>query len=548
MTAFSATDVQIKDTYLKRLKTESSDELRDVATDFTAKYLALHHLGAIAEKNPEVIDPETISVIKRTLKEERFSGQRQALFFFRQAAETLGNCFCHTRDKKMAHTALGAFKNVLLSTSGHCHRATAEALSSLPFPISGPRWQPPDLDNIPLISWRRFVSRIALPISDTANQIGRSIVIAAESDECLLVIKMARVSDRPAALVQEPFWMDYLRNKAEQFPLRFNIPEPLKVRRSYIFRLKSMPINWEYKSDIHPQRYAVAFLAHRDYFTYPNDSPAGMVLTPREFKEIICRNAWLLGRLSAIGILHSAPIPLFHNRVQTNRRRDMGLYEWFRAGRLDRWLASCTYPNIGVTGIRDYEHLMVSKGSNRLLYRSIGTHILSLLLIAGSYFRNKNPEKVGIDAFGSPIDARALFDRQVFKEIIMGVFNSYYRGFVREEPRGTLPIDVDRLTDRMIDEMGVDRHMEEILRVADQRNMSSESFRNFLRERCYSADEADKFTQGAEDITIYSGPHLGGFNQPISLPEMIESVETVSALCIAGRFWKTHWPSSADGR
>jgi hypothetical protein len=40
------------------------------------------------------------------------------------------------------------------------------------------------------------------------------------------------------------------------------------------------------------------------------------------------------------------------------------------------------------------------------------------------------------------------------------------------------------------------------------------------------------------NITLLTGPHLGGFNRPISLPEMIECISTMSALCMEGRLLK----------
>ena len=42
--------------------------------------------------------------------------------------------------------------------------------------------------------------------------------------------------------------------------------------------------------------------------------------------------------------------------------------------------------------------------------------------------------------------------------------------------------------------------------------------------------------RGEKDILITSGPHLGDFNRQISLPELIECVAAMSAVCIAGRF------------
>jgi hypothetical protein len=90
----------------------------------------------------------------------------------------------------------------------------------------------------------------------------------------------------------------------------------------------------------------------------------------------------------------------------------------------------------------------------------------------------------------------------------------------------------------MVDEMGVDRHMEEILRVADQQEMTHSAFIRFLVHRRVPRAKALQTKKGASDITLYTGPHLGGFNQRISLPELIESVGSMVALCIYGRYCK----------
>ena len=310
------------------------------------------------------------------------------------------------------------------------------------------------------------------------------------------------------------------------------------MKRSHVFSLKDIPVRSIENIGLHPKYYATAFVADKNYFTYPNDFKTEMPSADTEFCQVMFRNAWLLGKLASLGIVHSAPIPLFHNRVQRCRRRDNGLYEWFRAGRLDRWLDSCSYPNIGLTGIRDFEHFISFKGLCRDLYRYIGSHILSLLLVAGSYFRNKNRSKVGFDKHGKPVDARDLFDKRVLKQIVYGVFLQYYHGFVEKEFRGWIPLNFDRLVSRMVEEMGVDRHMEEILRVADQEVMTDDEFEFFMRQRGYREEKIKELQRGIKDIVIHSGPHLGAFNESISLPELIESVATMSALCIAGRYWK----------
>jgi hypothetical protein len=43
-------------------------------------------------------------------------------------------------------------------------------------------------------------------------------------------------------------------------------------------------------------------------------------------------------------------------------------------------------------------------------------------------------------------------------------------------------------------------------------------------------------TKDAADIPLTTGPHLGGFNQQISLPELIEFVAAASAAVISARF------------
>ena len=534
----------MKDTNIERRKTLSENEVKDKASDFSTKYFAVYHLQCLAHSHPEIIGPETILTLEGLLQDPEFSRQRQGFFLFRIAADTLASIIVHSNGEHMANQALSSLKGVLATTTGHAHRVSAEALGGLPFSIRGPELKEVTTKHIPCVSWPDILDKRGFRLSSPPILAGRSLVASLNKGDRLLVFKLASCNGFPKSLFKEALWTKHLRRGNYIFPLRFDIPVAIKIKGAYVFRLKDIPVRLPENMELHPKCYAVGFIADKDYFTYPGDSKTEVRGTDTQFCQVMFRNAWLLGKLTSLGIVHSAPIPLFHNRVQRCRRRDNGLYEWFRAGRLDRWLDSCSYPNIGLTGIRDFEHFISFKGLGRDLYRYIGSHLLSLLLVAGSYFRNKNRSKVGFDKHGKPVDARDLFDKRVLEETVRGVFLSYYHGFVETKFMGGAPLDFGRLASRMIEEMGVDRHMEEILRVADQKEMTDEEFRHFLTQRGYPDEEINELQKGVKDIVIHSGPHLGAFNEGISLPELIESVETMSALCIAGRYWSEHLQSS----
>jgi len=531
----------LKETYLENLKTDSEKELKDEATDYVTKYYALHHIRSMIKKMPELIDFRLISTLRDVLIDPRFLHQRQSLFFYRSAAEALSSVVVYCRDKSLADLTFSELKHILATTSGNSHRATAEAMGLLPFGLRGP-----DLDTVingqvPRLTWQQALSEAGRSLKDESIFFGRSIATPIRDNGHFLVFKLAQGKESARDLIREAQWMDYLCAHRHLFPLRFNIPEVIKFKKAHLFRLSHLPRKLPAHQDLRSGSYAIGFVAHREYFHYPNGSCAGVGKDKSVFEEIIFRNSWLLGRLSSMGIIHTSPIALFHNRVQVHRRRDRGLYEWFRAGRLDRWLESCLYPNIGTTGIRDFEHLISIKGPNRQVYRLIGNHVLSLLLIVGSYFRNQEPQKVGYTSRGKPVDVRYLFDRTTLAKIIRGIFDQYYEGFVGVPFAGKMPLNIDDLSFRMAEEMGVDRHMEEILRVADQKAMTDDTFRFFMRERGHTDEEVMHLGKGQQDLLIQSGPHLGGFNDQISLPELIQAVATMSALCVAGRFWQENY-------
>jgi hypothetical protein len=503
--------------------------------DFCASYMAILNLHALLQDYPHVIGPASVSALKRVLEDKAHISQKQALFLFRAAADTLVSIVRTAPDDGLRDISMLVLKRIVDTASGYQHRAAAEALGSLPLIINGPSMCYEAAAEIPNIRWEDLLQKNEFTRVHSPVMIGRCLVAEIKEDDCLLVVKMADDDLSVQFLNREAAWMEAFHNQEFSLPVRFNIPIPIKCKGSFVFKLENAPLKNSIKTDNGSARCAICFLAHRDYFVYPYQI-AGDRFAQQRFKEMLFRNAWLLGKLTAMGIIHTAPVPLFHNRIQRARRADGGIYEWDRGGRLDRWLNSCRYPNFGFTGIRDFEHFISVSKPGVELYRHIGTHILGLMLVAGSYFRNKEPDRRVFNPNSAPPDHRELFDGPFFEELVRGVFFNYYHGFVGKNFEYKLSFDFETFTQRLIEEMGVDRHMVEILRSTDQREMTDRTFRTFLNNQGFSEKEVDHIEKGREDLTIYSGPHLGGFNERISLPELIAFLSMVSAFCVAGKY------------
>ncbi len=523
--------------YLNEQRIRSEMTIDDPASEFMTLYFAVYHLLSLTESNPSVITPTTIKSLENLMQSPKYASQRQGLFLFRHIAQTLSNMISALPESDIAEIAYESLIHVLRSTHGHAHRTAAEAMGALPLNIEPPEMENPEpVNGVPRADLNTLLAHSRIRARRSPKFFGRTLIIEDSDTDNLMAVKFARSGETPDHLMLEPLWMERMNGFRDWFSTRFDIPEVLKINGRRIFRVTPLSGIAVSGLNLHPKRYAAAYIANRDYFTYPNHANGNGAGSGERFLEIMNRNARLLGTLTARGLIHSAVIPLFHNRVQIERRRDTGLYEWYRAGRLDRWLESCDYPNFGLSGIRDFEHFTPHDGSGKTLYRQIGSHFLSIMLVCGSFFRNRDKYRKGFDASGNPIDARDLFDRDLLKSLVTGSFENYYEGFTGRSFSGVLPVDTELLITRMIDEMGVDRHMVEMLRIADQEAMSAESFRNFLLERKYTPQEIDLLEQGRSDIAVSSGPHLGGFNEPISLPELIEAVETMAALCVSGKY------------
>ena len=510
--------------------------VRTKAWDFSAKYLAVCEIHNLAREETEVICSDTIRSLESLFEDKAVCRQTQAFFLFKEAADILCSVIVRTLDESLADEATEALKHGLKNEAVAVRRAAAEAMGSLPFSVRGPVIQRPLSREVPLVSWNELLEQAGTAGYTDPEIVGRSLVLRTGHEGELLVVKLARAEETPAQLSSEALWMEHLRSGEYDFPVRFDIPVPLSFRGDYVFRLEDMPVPSMGDGQWHAEGFAMAYRTTEDYFSYPNEADDSRRLREDQLSEVLFRNARLFGVLASGGIVHTAPIPLFHNRIQRRRREDGGVYEWPLRGRLDKWLESCAYPNFGLSGLRDFEHFTGVRGLGRRLYRPVGNQLLSLLLVSGSYFRNKEPSRIGLDEDGLPMDARDLFDRDLLEDLILGIFLHFYEGFVGAGYNGDLPFDVSGLTDRMMDEMGVDRHMEELLRVTDQERMTDDEFKTFLRDRGVSEHRLQTLNRTEEEISMITGPHLGAFNNGISLPELIDFVETATALCMLGRY------------
>ncbi len=520
---------------LDRLKTffDAEHALRCRDLDFTGAWMTVQTLRRALAEHPQAARIETVLSLQRVFDRPVYGRHKQSYFLFRETADGLADILRKSESDAVSQEAWTVLRNAALSRSGSVQRAAAEGLGSLPVGLEGPSLDVPPLEPAPQVPWPALTARRLRDF----KVLGRSLAARCRRRQRLFVVKTAADKDEAALLQKEACWMEHLGRCLPTEDPAFDVPRPIRFQNRCVFRTEGVPLGNGRRA-----RFAIAFSAHPDYFAYPNAPRNGAPLPPETFVEALSRNARALGSLAGRGILHTAPIPLFHNRVQQHRRNDGGRYLWPRGGRLDRWLASCRFPNFGLAGPRDFEHLEACRSrENDKLYQEMGSHLLSLFLVAGSYFRNCDPARIGWDEAGRPVDARDLFDPELLAQALETIVCGYFRGFVGTDCERPLPAaDLPALASRMIEEMGVDRHMEEILRVPDQLEMTDQEFRSFLMERGYPPETVQKIQRGRDDVVVYTGPHLGAFNGRISLPELTRLVSAVTGLCISARHRKDH--------
>lgn len=503
--------------------------------DFPGAYMLAGRVRDFLLESPAATDAGLLRATVRVLSSDRHEHQTQAIQYYGVLARALASAAAGRTPGPAADAALSELVALAVRGGGARHRAAAEALGELPVRL--PRVTPPPLseDRPPSVTWPELVRRTGA--EDFPMWLGRSLVAPLAAGSGFLVVKLAREAGSLPELAMEAEWMNRLGTQPAFFSVPCRLPRPIRVRGGFPFRLARMPTRGGTPPrNLRGRPQGIAFTAPPQYFSYPNDPCPRRRLADDRFFRVLVRSARLLGELVGSGIVHTAPIPLFHNRIQRGRRADAGLYHWWRGGRLDRWLHSSRHPNFGLSGLRDLEHLEPAPAATGGVYRAIGGQLLSLILVAGSHFRHKAAERMGIDDQGRPVDVRDLFDRPFFVRLIQGAVDAFYRGFAG--PRAPAPVlpNVSALAAPLVEAMGVDRHMGEILRSADQHRMDDEAFAAFLSACGRSAEQIRATPRGAADIHLCTGPHLGGFNDRISVPELIDFLAASSAACVTGRF------------
>ncbi|MCP3876562.1 MAG: SidJ-related pseudokinase [Desulfobacteraceae bacterium] len=516
----------------KQGQIQTETQLLNQRLSFSGAYLAVQYLFLTIQISPELITEQTVAALISLIQSSKFDKKKQSFFLHKEAA-----CALTLISENITHPLAGfcifELQNLLIKGKGNKRRAISEALGTLPIKISGPDIQKTHGVTPFEISYASLLNHFGNLNLDSMKWQGRTLTFRINNSQTAC-IKFAKSKKNTKDLISEANWFLFLKENPPCLKSKFKIPDPVIINSNSLLRLTNLPDFIVKNIDLWNGYLAIAYITENEYFNYPNE-PVLFKNQKKSLIEVFKRNAWLLGKLTSQGIIHTALIPLFHNRVQQSRREDQGAYLWEHGGRLDQWLESTQYPNFAISGLRDFEHLISIKTTKRL-HHFIGEHILGFVLVAGSFFRNKAPEKKGFDKQGHPLDIRYLFDKPLFSILIKDIVMLYYQGVTGVVLKGIERFLNDNLIENLIEKMGIDQHMDETLRSQDQLNMSDSEFDKFLISRGYVASMLRNVKKGEHDIILDTGPHLGGFNQGISVPELLDFLFCLSSLCISDRY------------
>lgn len=278
-----------------------------------------------------------------------------------------------------------------------------------------------------------------LKSASSPRVIGRTLICPLD-DGRKLVIKLAQGMDEPRDLDYEAAMLTYLGKNKELLGVVSDLPQPIRAfKDGCLFKLKALPLSPEkiHKQNIHPEKFAIAYLIPKDipYLTYLNDKE----LPTEEFYKAALRNIQDLARLARYLIIHQVLIPLYHSFEDQDPYR---IFISTGAGRLERWIKSCEFPNLRVSGIADLEHLESFDHISPTEYRDkLGDQLFSWTLIISSYFKLKHNFEE---------------EKGLFKALLRDGFNTYYSIITQGESVLDECIDWESLANRMIEVMGRD--------------------------------------------------------------------------------------------
>jgi len=337
---------------------------------------------------------------------------------------------------------------------------------------------------------------------ECVKRAGRTLILSYKRGT--LAIKLGLLPEDGKKLLLEAAMQDRLGRLREYLGLQSLIPRPIAPEGlGYLFRLghSDLPRKVRENLNLSNDPWAICYSPPQGYFTYLNDPG----LSSDSVTEGLSICAHDLAVLARNGLIHDALIPLFHNREQVGRRGDRGVYRWWSEipGRLDRWLESCRYPNLRLSGIADYEHFRhFAEISPQELQHFIGDQLLSITLVLASRFRNSGG-----------------FDDDYVGEALRSAFETYRHSFATDKTssrsvfRSKTPlygcIDWDTLASRMREEMEGDRYMTGLIRGAGPRG---------------------------SDLVVENGPHLGLFGGYFPLPELVRAIHLATTFAILEGF------------
>ena len=338
--------------------------------DFSGAYMAVKYVAGHMDQYPDTIGAETVNTLTGLIRSPRFDSQKQSYFLFHEAAGALSRLAGRVREP-LSKNIIFALNDLLYTSQGKRLRAVNQALGELPWKpaASAPSIMAP-LSVLP-VDLNGLLPGSAPGWKQTRWQ-GRSLIINTSGNACL-VLKFATSADNVKDLARESAWLTRLQfSKSDMAVDGFDTPVPIEHKGHRVFDIAS-----DLPGDTPPFLYkqiCIAFIPCAGYYEYPNapgcDRPMSWT------RHVFIKNARILGQMTVKGIVHTALIPLFHNRVQQRRRNDQGAYLWEHAGRLDQWLDSCQYPNFARSGPRDFEHIEQIDTGARLRHYS-GVSLLS---------------------------------------------------------------------------------------------------------------------------------------------------------------------------